>query len=1210
MRLRLSEEKRIRRRVNRKRAKKLSKRYNNQACYLVQFYDPQAAVPVGVIPVRTQPTLESVLKDLEELGLYPLILPQPVYVPESFWEEYRNCRDKAKLIKKYGLLRDSSIYRFEVVVIDIDSPFEDAYSVWNELRERIGLRSGYQVYRTKSGRFRAYIYLLDGTKDLKRAKELVAIIYAFFEKNGLNADETLVYRLNHPVFYEKFPLYSYELIEDVEGRITFFGLYGRVKELQKELEIYTFKGKNLTEEIWNKKPPVKRKKKCRILKAPSFVKRLRDNYLDNFELWERAVISLSKKHSSYRYVHVIQPAVGWAKYLELPEEEVVEYLVRLLGEEKRKDIEKAYRYANELEFNLPERIEWLGKTREEWEQETLAYLRFKKQVSRQEIIKEVFANQRWLCDTIMEGLRKKKAVVFDSVSHGRGRPRRIYKLVEIEELPVRKAVGCETIYQVELELNRSSHNKQNFVVVTSSHFRQNNNSPLRRAIGGGWFLGDRELVGSIVELDKISVRTLISGVGEMRRKLGLATVLAFAVALSSCGGGGGGGSAGLSSTSNSSSTTKSLTYTVSTTRAPSQVSLFNTGDVALVCGDEVYTPVENTGTQVRFQGNSFNNCVLTITAGDGSVVSTTNELVSLTGNSGSVTVDTSLNVVSGTGVATSPVEDKDGDHVADFCEHSKINHYTHTVEQAPIYDKTVILVMEADDLGDSTLTDYLKQNLADLINSVSQSNLQNIRFLVIYDGDKEDNSKGSDIFIIDPSKGETVQKLDDDMSSVLNGAPVSNYAQDGLLYWYAKSDDLSHHIKEILEIASRIAPAKSYDLIISGHGDDWVSLPAPQERSVILENDSGNWTWIGTKQFATDVLAPLTKEGMNFDLLGFDECLMGDYQNFVLFSPYAKVILASPSNEPGEGWGSAYAQMGELYAQSPDGWSVAKNIVDIYYNDWKNSLAAPLVGGLIAVESDFVKTLKDKVEVFYKEEREFVQNNLTQLQQNTVVDTLPAENRKYIQVSDYYLIDDLKFSPLNYCSLSDSEKQQIESDQQLVELLDPIFRFHTGAQEYNAWTAGEGPVPYFSNVGWFSFNLNVYPIKRDLEITAREVGATALEKGDNALYTASKDLADYLRGQFGTGYYLKYAYFDPNDNQKYSYDFGTGFPIIDPYMEVGMRQSQYYEINLCNYEDYYNAYKDVVPEFAEFVKFLMDYLKQTAQDNGVTYTCSADGSME
>jgi len=501
VRVRVEREKKIRGRVGRGRAEKLSRKYNQQACYFIQYYDPDLRAPVGVIPVRTQPTLESVLRDLEKLGLYPLILPQPVYVPQSFWEEYRHSKNQVAIVKEYGLLTDASIYRFETVVIDIDSSFENVYPVWNELKERIGLRSGYQVYKTKSGRFRAYIYLLDGTKDLKRARELVAIIYAFFEKKELNPDETFVYRLNHPVFYEEFSLYSYELIEEVEGGNVFFRLYRKVKKLQKELNLYTFKGKNLTEDIWGKKAPTKKKdfrKGCRIIKAPAFVRRLQENTLDNLELWKRAVISLSGKHNSYRYIHVIQPAVGWAKYLELPENEVTEFLIGLLGENKRKDIEKGWKYARELEFTVSDSVKWVGKTREEWEGEVMLYLQFKKEVSRQELLKEVFGNKKWLCDIIMDGLVEKGIVAASFVIHGRGRPRKIYKLVEEMRLPLRKAVGWEGELFTILNSKGQVNQELSFVRGKEEDFSHNNNSPFGRAMGGGWEEGQGERIEGVV----------------------------------------------------------------------------------------------------------------------------------------------------------------------------------------------------------------------------------------------------------------------------------------------------------------------------------------------------------------------------------------------------------------------------------------------------------------------------------------------------------------------------------------------------------------------------------------------------------------------------------------------------------------------------------------------------------------------------------------
>ncbi len=507
MRARIEKEKKIRGRVRKERAKKLSRKYREQRCYLIQLYSQEIGLPVGVIPVKTKPTLDSVLKDLEELNLYPLILPQPVYVPEMFWLEYRRNADRDELVKEYGLLRDSSIYRYETVVIDVDSPFNEVYPAWRELKEKIDVKVGYQVYRTKSGRFRAYIYLLDGTKDLKRAKELLAVVYAFFEKRGLKADPTFVYRLNHPVFYEEFSLYTYELVEEERGSNVFFRLYRNVKKLQKELKLYEFNGKNLTEWIWGKKPPAKRRKrrKCKILKAPAFMRKLERESLDVLELWKRKVAALAKKRDSYRYIYIIQPAVGWAKYLNLPEDEVTEFLVELLGEEKKKDIEKAWRYAREIVFEVPDRIEWFGRTREEWEGIALRRLRKEGEVCRQELLKKDFYNQKWLCDLVMEGLEKKGLVVSEFVRRGRGRPRKVYRLVEIEELPIRKAVGCETIYQVGLELSRSLRREQNFVVVGEKNLANNINNSLslrERAIGGGWIFDECTVSGNSREEGK------------------------------------------------------------------------------------------------------------------------------------------------------------------------------------------------------------------------------------------------------------------------------------------------------------------------------------------------------------------------------------------------------------------------------------------------------------------------------------------------------------------------------------------------------------------------------------------------------------------------------------------------------------------------------------------------------------------------------------
>jgi hypothetical protein len=157
---------------------------------------------------------------------------------------------------------------------------------------------------------------------------------------------------------------------------------------------------------------------------------------------------------------VIQPAVGWAKWLELPKEEVTEFLVELLGEEKRKDIEKGWRYARELEFKVNDTVRWKGKAREEWEKEVESYIKTREEVTRQELLREVFGGQVWLLELIVGGMEQKGRIESYFVKAGRGRPRKVYKLVaEVQQGVEAVAVGAED-------------------------FNQNNNS-LLRAVGGG-----------------------------------------------------------------------------------------------------------------------------------------------------------------------------------------------------------------------------------------------------------------------------------------------------------------------------------------------------------------------------------------------------------------------------------------------------------------------------------------------------------------------------------------------------------------------------------------------------------------------------------------------------------------------------------------------------------------------------------------------------
>jgi len=385
----------------------------------------------------------------------------------------------------------------------------------------------------------------------------------------------------------------------------------------------------------------------------------------------------------------------------------------------------------------------------------------------------------------------------------------------------------------------------------------------------------------------------------MRKTLKLLTAITIAVALASCGGGGGGSKSGSysnpsttstpsatsttsttsnsstpSTSSNTSQTKSGLTVVPESSKAVSVTSsyLFTSGlKPELVCDEGVFEPDTISQTELHFDGNSFSNCTLTFVSPDTGVVVYTG-LNRITASSGSVVKlnnDLTLSSVSGD-VSLNSLTDSDNDGIADSFENKTVT--SSGVGELIPYNKTVIIVLEGDDLGDSSLTADLKANYKQLVEGLSQNSPQNVKFIVIWDGDKKNGLDGnSDIFILNPHSGKDFSVIDSDIDNVLSGDNPANYSEDGIVYWYASSDNISNHLKELIEVAAKMYPAKGYDLIISDHGDGWVSLPTPTTRTVLFESfsngESSGTTWLGTKQFVDNVLAPLSKEGIKFDLL-------------------------------------------------------------------------------------------------------------------------------------------------------------------------------------------------------------------------------------------------------------------------------------------------------------------------------------------------------
>jgi len=154
-------------------------------------------------------------------------------------------------------------------------------------------------------------------------------------------------------------------------------------------------------------------------------------YNVKFYFWKRAVKGLVEKHSSYRFIHVIMPAVGWALYLGLDRSKVENYLKKVLKnrswKKTKRDIEIAYRKAPPLKFSIPNGFKKYNL--EEILKKVFDLLLQEEIVQRQKL-RKVLNNQTWLTDLIMDTLTKMGWVETEFIKMSIGRPRKTFRLTE------------------------------------------------------------------------------------------------------------------------------------------------------------------------------------------------------------------------------------------------------------------------------------------------------------------------------------------------------------------------------------------------------------------------------------------------------------------------------------------------------------------------------------------------------------------------------------------------------------------------------------------------------------------------------------------------------------------------------------------------------------------------------------------------------------
>ncbi len=127
-------------------------------------------------------------------------------------------------------------------------------------------------------------------------------------------------------------------------------------------------------------------------------------------------------------------------------------------------------------------------------------------------------------------------------------------------------------------------------------------------------------------------------------------------------------------------------------------------------------------------------------------------------------------------------------------------------------------------------------------------------------------------------------------------------------------------LRKFMQTVTAQFPAKRFGLVFGNHGDGW---------NGIVGDESAGGDTLTTKELPV-ILKEITEKTGKFELIGFDACLMGNFESAKAIAPFGKVMVASEELEPGDGWNYT-PLMGKLTANPQmDGFALGKVIVDTF----------------------------------------------------------------------------------------------------------------------------------------------------------------------------------------------------------------------------------------------------------------------------------------
>jgi hypothetical protein len=128
------------------------------------------------------------------------------------------------------------------------------------------------------------------------------------------------------------------------------------------------------------------------------------------------------------------------------------------------------------------------------------------------------------------------------------------------------------------------------------------------------------------------------------------------------------------------------------------------------------------------------------------------------------------------------------------------------------------------------------------------------------------------------------------------------------------------NLKRFVETATTQFPAKKYGLVFGDHGDGW---------NGIVGDESHGGDTLTAKELPA-VFSQFTAKTGKLELIGFDACLMANFETAQALSPFGKAMVASEELEPGAGWSYTPIMQNLTVNPTMDGFALGRVIVDAY----------------------------------------------------------------------------------------------------------------------------------------------------------------------------------------------------------------------------------------------------------------------------------------